>query len=72
MRHHVVLLTTGVLVGLLGGCQRYPAQQREIAVEVHEGTNLSADLESDSRRPRCGSRRIVAWEPGLSRGAHVL
>jgi Tol biopolymer transport system component len=33
----------------LGACQRYPAQQREIAVEVHEGTNLSFDLSPDGR-----------------------
>ena len=49
MRLHVVLLTAGISVGLLGGCQPYPAHQREIAVEVHEGTNLSFDLSPDGR-----------------------
>jgi Tol biopolymer transport system component/imidazolonepropionase-like amidohydrolase len=36
-------------VGLLGIGQRHTAQQREIAIEVHEGSNLTFDLSPDGR-----------------------
>ena len=49
MRHPVALFTVGFLVVVSGSCQRYPTQRREIAVEVHEGSNISFDLSPDGQ-----------------------
>ena len=47
--YRLLLLTAGALVATLGACQRCPVHQRQIAVEVREGTDLSFDISPDGR-----------------------
>ena len=49
IRQPVALFTVAFLVVLSATCQRYSTQRREIAVEVHEVSNLSFDLSPDGQ-----------------------